>query len=133
MLLPQRKWIWKCLNSILRIQSHGRHNDAVIKTTQTSQKFPIKLIIETQHKHLLKFAFWLIGKRSHQIFWMSFCCFLSVHIHIKMNRKEIWNISMSHDFIANCANVLLFCIIFYCVYLFIFVLSQVLTTCEDLL
>lgn len=47
MLLPQRKWIWKCLNSILRIQSHGRHNDAVIKTTQTSQEFPIKLIIET--------------------------------------------------------------------------------------
>lgn len=39
--------IWKCLDSILRIQSHGIHNDAVIKTTQTSQEFPIKLIIET--------------------------------------------------------------------------------------
>lgn len=36
-----------CLDSILRIQSHGIHNDAVIKTTQTSQEFPIKLIIET--------------------------------------------------------------------------------------
>lgn len=60
-----------------------------------------------------------------QPFEWSFCCFLLVHIDIKVNRKEIWNIWMAHDFIANCAKftylVLLFWIHFIAyIYLLLF-------------